>query len=100
MPECLSAKLFIKEQKIVLRMLLKYGDRVNLIPTTSMDGPKFRVLRLDDFDTTYEPQIRLETTVKTNNTSRSRKQTHHSGRLLQTQLMTSGKSKDNVPQDV
>jgi len=60
----LERETFYQRAKIVLRMLLKYGDRVNLIPTTSMDGPKFRVLRLDDFDTTYEPQIRLETTVK------------------------------------
>lgn len=50
--------------KIVYCMMLKYAPEKNLVPVSSSDGPKFRKLNPAQFDDSYEPQIRLEASVK------------------------------------
>jgi hypothetical protein len=50
--------------KIVYKMMLKYAPDKNLVPVNSSDGPKFRKLNPEQFDDSYEPQIRLEANVK------------------------------------
>ncbi len=52
--------------KIVYRMMLKYVTDKQLVPVSSMDGPKFRGFDPKEFDESYEPTIRLEATVMAN----------------------------------
>ncbi len=50
--------------KIVYRMMLYYVKEQTLVPQNTMQGPKFRAFNPAQFDETYEPQIRLEASVK------------------------------------
>lgn len=50
--------------KIVYRMMLHYVTEKQLVPVDSVDGPKFRQFNPAQFDETYEPQIRLSSTIK------------------------------------
>jgi len=50
--------------KIVYKMMLYFIKDKQLVPVGSMDGPKFRAFDPSQFDESYEPQIRLEASVK------------------------------------
>jgi hypothetical protein len=50
--------------KIVYKMILHYVRDMQLVPTNTMDGPKFYKFDPNQFDDTFEPQIQLESTVK------------------------------------
>ena len=50
--------------KIVYRMMLYYVRDQQLVPQITMQGPKFRKFDPRQFDDTYEPEIRLESSVK------------------------------------
>lgn len=55
---------FYQRAKIVYAMMLHYIKEMQLIPTQSVDGPKFHVFDPSQFDDTYEPRIQLEATVR------------------------------------
>jgi hypothetical protein len=50
--------------KIIYKMMLKYLPDTDLVPVQSTDGPKFRKLFKSQLDDSYEPEIRLEASVK------------------------------------
>jgi hypothetical protein len=50
--------------KIVYKMMLKYLPDTDLVPVMGTDGPKFRKLFKGQLDDSYEPEIRLEASVK------------------------------------
>lgn len=50
--------------KIVYQMMLHYQTQMTLVPTNTMDGPKFYQLDPSQFDDTFEPRIQLESNVK------------------------------------
>lgn len=60
----LENELLRQRAKIAYKMMLYYVKDMQLVPQTSMDGPKFRAFNPAQFDDTYEPQIRLEASVK------------------------------------
>lgn len=57
---------FYQRAKIVYRMMLHYIKDRQLIPVKSTDGPKFRQYNPDQYDDSYEPQIRLDSVVQAN----------------------------------
>lgn len=57
---------FYQRAKIVYHMMLAYVQDKQLVPTMSIDGPKFRAFNPEQFDDSYEPQIRLDSQVKSN----------------------------------
>lgn len=52
--------------KIVYKMMLKYLPDTDLVPVMTTDGPGLRKLFKDQLDDSYEPEIRLEASVKSN----------------------------------
>jgi hypothetical protein len=50
--------------KIVYKMMLHYVTDMQLVPTNTMDGPKFYPFNPEQFDDTWEPKIQLESSVK------------------------------------
>lgn len=50
--------------KIVYKMMLKYLPDTDLVPVMTTDGPGLRKLFKDQLDDSYEPEIRLEARVK------------------------------------
>lgn len=52
--------------KIVYRMMLHYISDMQLVPTNTMDGPKFYPFNPEQFDDSWEPKISLESSVRSN----------------------------------
>lgn len=69
--------------KIVYRMMLYYVTDKQLIPQVTMQGPKFRAFDPEQFDDTYEPQIRLEASVKSGKQQDSKQATDAYAILIQ-----------------
>lgn len=61
----LEKEAFYQRSKIVYRMMLHYQRDMQLVPTNSLDGPKFHAFDPKQFDDTYEPKIQLEAHVRT-----------------------------------
>jgi len=55
---------FYMRSKIVFQMMLTYIKEQQLVPTQSVDGPKFYVFDPAQYDDTFEPKIQLEARVK------------------------------------
>jgi hypothetical protein len=54
---------FYQRAKIVYALMLHYQKEKTLIPVSSVDGPKLRILNPGDFDLNFEPKIQLASTV-------------------------------------
>jgi hypothetical protein len=55
---------FYQRAKIVYKMMLTYVSDLQLVPTNTLDGPKFRKFDPTSYGLDYEPKIQLEATVK------------------------------------
>lgn len=55
---------FYQRAKIVYRMMLHYQDEMQLVPTNTLAGPKFRAFDPTQYDESYEPKIQLEAHVR------------------------------------
>lgn len=55
---------FYQRAKIVYLLMLHYQTDRELVPTNSIDGPKFRQFDPEQYDKTYEPKVQLEQTVQ------------------------------------
>ena len=59
----LEKESFYQRAKIIFKLMLHYQKETTLIPTQTIDGPKFHVLNPKEFDHTFEPKIQLASTV-------------------------------------
>lgn len=59
----LEKESFYQRAKIIFKLMLHYQKDKTLIPTMTIDGPKFHVLNPKEFDHTFEPKIQLASTV-------------------------------------
>lgn len=69
--------------KIIYKMMLKYLPDTDLVPVQSTDGPKFRTLHKDQLDDSYEPEIRLEASVKSQKAQTANQATQSFQALIQ-----------------
>jgi hypothetical protein len=60
----LEKECLYQRAKIAYKMWLYYVKEQQLIPTNTMDGPKFRAVDPNQFDDTYEPKIQLEAAAR------------------------------------
>lgn len=60
----LEKEAFYQRAKIVYKMMLHFVTDKQLVPTQSVDGPKFLQFDPANFDETYEPKIQLEASVQ------------------------------------
>ncbi len=60
----LEKEAFYQRSKIVYRLILAYVKDKQLVPTNSVDGPKFHAFDPKQFDDSYEPKIQLEASVQ------------------------------------
>lgn len=60
----LEKEAFYQRAKIVYAMMRHYVTDKQLVPTNSVDGPKFHAFDPTQFDETYEPKIQLEASVQ------------------------------------
>lgn len=72
---------FYQRAKIVYKMMRAYVTDMQLIPTESMDGPKFRVFNPDQYQDDYEPKIQLEASVR-NQKGRSQREALQAYQIL------------------
>lgn len=63
----LEKEAFYQRAKIVYAMMRAYLKGPQLVPTSSIDGPKFYVFNPENYDDTYEPQIKLAASVNADN---------------------------------
>lgn len=81
--QMLEREGFYQRAKIVYRMMLHYIKDIQLVPVKSMDGPKFRTYDPNQYDDSYEPQIRLDSTVKSNKAQISQAATQAFSEIIQ-----------------
>lgn len=55
---------FYQRSKIVYKMILHYVTDKQLVPTNSVDGPKFHAFDPKQFDDSWEPKIKLAASVE------------------------------------
>lgn len=60
----LEKESFYQRAKIVFKLMLHYQKEKTLIPTMTLDGPKFHVLNPQEFDHSFEPKVQLASTVQ------------------------------------
>lgn len=63
----LEKEAFYQRAKIVYKMMRTYLKGPQLVPTSSIDGPKFYVFNPENYDDTYEPQIKLSASIDADN---------------------------------
>jgi hypothetical protein len=59
----LEKEAFYQRAKIVYKMMRHFLKDAQLVPTTSIDGPKFYLFDPKKYDDSYEPSIKLQASV-------------------------------------